>query len=243
MRTVGVDLAAQPKKTGIAWIDWSDDGQGSATFATGAGDDAILMALRDPDTEVIGFDVPLGWPDRFVDMLVAHHDQKTIGARAWPELYEAARLRTTDHWIQDVCGANPMSVSANMIGATAMRAAWLLSQAQEAGVAIDRSGMTGKVVEVYPGAALRRWGLSPAGYKSGDAVAAHLQQLFTALTRGTHMTLASAVSNDHELDALVCAVVARMARTGLTHDIPAEHRDVARREGWIHLPVRPLAID
>lgn len=43
--------------------------------------------------------------------------------------------------------------------------------------------------------------------------------------------------DDHDLDAFLCAVVARAARLGLT-SAPDNDADVAvaRREGWIHLP-------
>jgi hypothetical protein len=201
MRTVGIDLAVQPQKTGIAHIDWDADGLGTATVRTGADDRAILAQLL---------------------------------------AYDAMRMRTTDHWIRENFGANPISVSANMIGATAMRAAWLLSQAEQAGLVVDRSGLVGKVVEVYPAGALRQWGISTSGYKARRAVATDLQRVFTAVTNGLRLTVASDVVNDHELDALVCAVVARMARTGRTHEISEEHLETARREGWIHLPVSPL---
>jgi predicted nuclease with RNAse H fold len=240
MRTVGIDLAVQPQKTGIAHIDWDADGLGTATVRTGADDRAILAELLASTTDVIGLDVPLGWPTRFVEMLVAHRDHQPIKAGDWPKLYDAMRMRTTDHWIRENFGANPISVSANMIGATAMRAAWLLSQAEQAGLVVDRSGLVGKVVEVYPAGALRQWGISTSGYKARRAVATDLQRVFTAVTNGLRLTVASDVVNDHELDALVCAVVARMARTGRTHEISEEHLETARREGWIHVPVSPL---
>jgi hypothetical protein len=170
-------------------------------------------------------------------MLAAHHGLRSIEASNWPELYDAMRMRATDHWIRENCGANPISVSANMIGATAMRAAWLLSQS---GLDVDRSGLEGRVVEVYPAGALRQWGISASGYKARTAVATELQRVFAAVTEGSKLTVASEVANDHELDALICAVVARMARTGQTHEIPEEHREAARREGWIHMPIGRL---
>ena len=87
-----------------------------------------------------------------------------------------------------------------------------------------------------------------------DSVAAHgqtykeiwsqqgeLQRVFAAVSDGLRLTVPSGVANDHEVDALICAVVARMARTGMTHGVPEEHREAARREGWIHLPVSRLA--
>ena len=237
MRTVGIDLAVQPQKTGIAWIDWDAGGRGTAKVRTGADDDEILAELRDPGTDIIGLDVPLGWPTRFVEMVAAHHDLRSIPDGNWRDLYDAMRMRVTDHWVRENCGANPISVSANMIGATAMRAAWLLSQA---GIDVDRSGLQGKVVEVYPAGALRQWGISASGYKARGAVATQLQRVFAAVTEGSKLAVTAEVTNDHQLDALICAVVARMARTGQTYEIPEGHREAARREGWIHLPVGRL---
>lgn len=108
MRTIGIDLAVEPRKTGIAAIDWSPDGSGTATARTGADDNTILELLLDSEAHVIGFDVPLGWPTRFVEMIVAHHDYSPIKADSWDELYGASRLRATDYWLHETCGANPM---------------------------------------------------------------------------------------------------------------------------------------
>lgn len=130
-----------------------------------------------------------------------------------------------------------------MIGATAMRASWLLSQAEQVGLVVDRSGVEGNVVEVYPGAALRQWGLPYSGYKSGRSAGDQRQRVLAKLIEGMGLTVTTDVTNDHQLDALICAVVARMARTGRTYPIPEEHRESAQLEGWIHMPVAPLVAD
>jgi predicted RNase H-like nuclease len=41
---------------------------------------------------------------------------------------------------------------------------------------------------------------------------------------------------DHDLDALICALVGRAAATGRTRRPAEDQRDRARREGWIHVP-------
>lgn len=46
---------------------------------------------------------------------------------------------------------------------------------------------------------------------------------------------------DHDLDALVCALVGRAAATGRTAGPRADQLEVAGREGWIHLPTGDLA--
>lgn len=248
MRSVGIDLAVQPRRTGVARIEWCDDGAaapttwaGTATTWIGADDDMLRALLRDSGTDVAGLDVPLGWPRRFVQALAAHDDRRPIEGDSWEELYTATRLRATDRWLRDVCGANPMSVSTNLIAAPALRAAWLLSDAEAAGVPVDRSGVSGRVVEVYPAAALRIWGLPHAGYKKPGAAATGLRRrIRDEVLDRTAVTPVGDVATDHELDALVCAIVARLARTGRTRPIPAELVDLAQREGWIHVPIGPL---
>ncbi len=44
------------------------------------------------------------------------------------------------------------------------------------------------------------------------------------------------VENDDQLDALVCAFIARVAMSGKLQAIPEGSRSAAAREGWIDLP-------
>jgi hypothetical protein len=44
------------------------------------------------------------------------------------------------------------------------------------------------------------------------------------------------IAIDHVFDAFVAALVVRCHELGLTAPVPTEHREVARREGWILLP-------
>lgn len=87
------------------------------------------------------------------------------------------------------------------------------------GERVDRAG-SGRVVEVYPAAALRQWGLWQASYKGADGRAA-LGRIVDALT-----TALSALAIPHDFgmlirhsddafDALICALVARAAQIGL----------------------------
>ena len=47
--------------------------------------------------------------------------------------------------------------------------------------------------------------------------------------------------DDNGLDAFVCALVARAALAGLTGGPVSEQVEVARREGWIHVPTAGVA--
>jgi predicted nuclease with RNAse H fold len=61
MRTAGVDLATQPRKTGLAVVKWSA-GRATAELVTvGATDDDIVDVCI--STDRVGIDAPFGWPE------------------------------------------------------------------------------------------------------------------------------------------------------------------------------------
>lgn len=240
MRSVGIDLAVQPSNTGVASIAWQPDGSGVASLSDTGDDDALVELLLDRDVDVVGLDVPLGWPVAFVDAVVTRRAGRQIVVDSWADFYARTRSRATDRWLRSSSAqANPISVSMDKIGATAMRAAWLLSRAEGEGLEIDRTGLTGRVVEVYPAAALKQWRLLHSGYKGSDL--ATLRNLSGEFLRRSRITVDAEISNDHELDALISAVVARLARTGGTQLIPRDLLELARSEGWIHIPTGPLS--
>src|SRR3546814_13209891 len=80
-------------------------------------------------------------------------------------------------------GAQPLSVSSDLSGVAAMRGARIQHLLEKAGVAVDRSGTNGRLVEVYPAAALRRWGLSSPKYQ-GSANADACRTLASELAAG-----------------------------------------------------------
>jgi hypothetical protein len=148
-------------------------------------------------------------------------------------------MRTTDRIVAHA--RRPLSVAADKLGITAMRCAGLL-QDWSGTTPIDRTGV-GRFVEVYPAAALLRWGLSPSRYKGSDRQAERrrlLKQILSALPsleihREAHSLC---VKSDDALDALIAALAGRAAALGLTDGPPAERGVVAAEEGWIHLPLR-----
>lgn len=242
MRTLGIDLSANPLKTGACTIDWS---VGTVEFVRRpATDDDLVRAMGAVD--LVGIDIPLGWPDGFVEAVAAHHD----GA-SWPVIdvespfdREPLRFRRTDIAARQG-GSLPLSVSTDRIGVAAMRGARLQGLARRSGLDVDRSGTSGRIAEVYPAAALRRWGLRSSGYKGrANAAACALLGVDLAARCGP---LAPAVGalvegcDDDGLDAIVCAIVARAVLLGKTVVPAAEDVEVARREGWIHVPTVDIA--
>ena len=235
--TLGIDLASplQAKRTATCKVEWSDSKAHALDVILG-GDDEVLLA-RICGADRVGIDAPFGWPDEFVDAVVAH---KTL--RCWPDCsVNTLRLRETDRFVKSETALNPLSVSADKIGVTAMRAAKLLSRLAAAGQPVDRTG-SGRLVEVYPAAALKRWGFPHKGYKKTNAsekrralVAAIETRTATWLHLQDHVREACEV-NDDALDALIAALVARAAALNLCEPIPQESKERAGREGWIALP-------
>jgi len=246
VRTLGIDLAAQPANTSACAIDWDEDPPSVSRLESGLDDDGLLDAIS--EAEKVGIDAPFGWPDEFVDAVVAHRDRATWpGADEDQDLYRfQLSFRATDRRLIEGGARRPLSVSTDLIGVVAMRCAYLLDRLAAQGEPVDRAG-SGKVIEAYPAPALAAWGISARGYKSRVGVVRipELLSLVEDALGGIAMTpqqreLAGA---DHNcFDALIASLVARAAALGLTHGPDSdEERDRAVREGWIHIPTNPLS--
>ena len=254
-RFVGVDLATEARRTGVALLKvlptWARATLAPEGFVA---DDVGLVSIVDADT-VVGLDAPLGWPDDFVTAVNAHHHGETWPAPAvsTDKVRERLRCRETDLFVRDLkLGVTPLSVSSDRIGVVAMRAAALQSAWAERWGGREPLDGTGRLVETYPAAALRAWDLLArrgerykvdAGGPERDAQRNVRERIVRELERASAPWLEvdatlrdAAQDSDHVLDALVCALVALAAHAGVTHLVPRDKVDAARREGWIHVP-------
>lgn len=218
MITLGIDLAAQPKRTAMAAIEWSERRAVVAELVVGVDDDAALAAMA--RAEWTGIDAPFGWPNAFVEAMSAFAER---GEWRDGEL----RLRATDLAVRRITGITPLSVSSDRIAVVAFRCARLLSRLET----VDR------VVEVYPAAALHQWKIERRGYKGGRAAQreerrAVRERIVAALPDWLDLDADACAASDDALDAVLAALVTRAAALKLTY--PPEG-DVAR-EGWIHIP-------
>jgi predicted nuclease with RNAse H fold len=243
-RTVGIDLSAQPKKTAACVIEWAEIAHLMYLKGGATDDDLIAVVQRYVPTKA-AIDSPFGWPSAFVSAVAdfAHLATWPVGCDRRTLL-----LRATDFVVKEETGREPLSVSSDRIAVCAMRCAELLTRLSR-DYAIERAG-TGLVVEAYPAAALRQWGLDPRGYKGTTPEKVHKkEQLVDEVVAATSQWLALTTDqiallkcSDHMLDALICAFVARSVELGQALPIPRHLRDLAEREGWIHLPrAEPLA--
>ena len=239
MRSAGVDLSVADKGTAASTIEWEKDRARVGVPSLGLDDAALLDLLA--EVEWTAIDAPFGWPEPMVAALHAYSTEDR-----WPAPgKQSFRLRRTDLHVHDRVLAEtgqklwPLSPSTDRISLTAWRLAGLREAAYERSrIRFDRAGGD-RVVEAYPAAALLLWGLPRAGYKSDPEAR---EQLLAALESAAPWlewgegAREACVESDDALDAVLCALIARAAALGLTEPPQAEALDLARVEGWIHLP-------
>jgi predicted nuclease with RNAse H fold len=238
--TVGVDLATQPRKTGMAVLRWSAGRAVAESVLVGATDDDIVDLCLSADR--VGIDAPFGWPEPFVEFLDAHR-RDALQPFSYGQVSPSLALRATDRFVEGTFALRPLSVSTDRIGLTAIRASIIQARLRDAGQPALRDG-TGRVVEVYPAVALKRWGLAAGSYKGAHASALsalvdRLQVAAPWLDLGDYAGLCR--TSDDAFDALVSAMVARAHVLGQWHRPPHDVADRAAIEGWIVVPDGRLA--
>ncbi|MFD3450614.1 DUF429 domain-containing protein [Streptomyces sp. NPDC058691] len=250
MVTVGVDLAGYSAVTGVCRVTWA--AEPVVELLAAKNDDHVLDAMRSADKT--GLDAPVGWPVGFAALLTAHQTGEALPVASRYATLEDGRLglsrfthRYTDDAMWKRTGAGrqrPLSVSADRLGVVAMRAVSLLERLGD-GAAIARDG-SGPVAEVYPAYALLQWGIAPAlSYKGPKPAAMTARaEIIDSLEQGLQFALHQLVRDrcirsDHDLDALISALVSRAVACGLTYtpETDDEHA-MAAIEGWAHVPRR-----
>lgn len=248
MKTLGIDLSASPERTAIATIEWGGGAARVAPPLLGLDDAALADRLAAADWA--GIDAPFGWPEA---MVLAIYEYATSGR--WSPVDKAAfRYRRTDRFVREHVEQEtgkklwPLSPSSDRIAL----AAWRLAQLREhyfdrTGIRFDRAGAD-RIVEVYPAAALLLWGLDRRGYKTGPrldrrAPAEAAREALLASIEAQAPWLVwepgareACIQSDDALDAVLAALIARAAALGLTEPPPPDDLELARGEGWLHLP-------
>jgi predicted nuclease with RNAse H fold len=241
MWTVGVDLSAENTKTCLASIEWHPGRAHVENLRTEVSDTTIIKLAQ--SATKIGIDCPFGWPVPFLDF-ITEHDRGDVRVRDGMPIAWRRKLtnRGTDLFIRDVTGLVPLSVSADRIAHAAMRCAALLAELIGNGVPVDRTGQTGKIVEVYPAASLFQWGLTHKGYKRAARVVKLRELVDNLLAAAPWLELGEYEDlcrrNDDAFDAIIASLTARATVCNQTLAPTDEQAALAAREGWIALPLK-----
>ena len=234
----GIDLAADPRRTGLAVLREEDHVVRIDDVHVGASDDAVIAAII-PASKA-GVDVPFGWPRRFVDLVAGHQaGDLESPADTGPDWRRAVLFRETDLEVRRRVGKTPLSVAADKIAYPAIRWAVIAARLRELDIPTPLDG-SGVVCEVYPGAALAAWGFGAQRYKraAGALVRGELIEALGArwpwLDWAGHEDVCA--GSDDALDAVIAAVVAREVLLGRAIAPRAELAAAAADEGWIWLP-------
>ena len=123
-RTLGIDLASQPKETGVCLIEWSETGGEVVDLVRRAlTDDVLVELMLDSRVARVGIDAPFGWPVAFVDAVATYRD-----SGRWLDLEaNEMRFRATETRIYEETRQWPLSVAMSDL-ARPMRCARLLSR-------------------------------------------------------------------------------------------------------------------
>jgi hypothetical protein len=215
MITVGVDVASQPARTAACHLLWTPGNATIQGVRLALDDQALKHLLSTEHITKLGVDVPLGWPDAYVRAISAHHDHRPWGDEPQKHL----TLRATDRWVAETLRQRPLSVSADRIAYPALRVAALAGP-------MDRSG-EGRVVEVYPAAALRVWALPYRRYKrvaGQKALASSVGDLRRPATwlHNEDDVWRRLSRNDDLFDALIAALVAPVAAVNAGEEVDQE---------------------
>lgn len=235
MRVLGIDLATEPRKTGAIFLESTESGLPVASLGPRVlHDDALVAAASTAD--VVSIACPLGWPLPFIAAVSAH-----ARFSSWASGDDRSELlyRETDLIVRNLPGGSALSVSADRLGATAMRCALLqdrFSREIWGGELQHRDG-SGRLVEAYPRMALAHWDLPATGYKGAEGKDAR-HVIISALESMIDLDAvrAECITNDNSLDALICGYVGFLAKTNHTARPTPDQLDRSRVEGWIHIP-------
>jgi predicted nuclease with RNAse H fold len=239
MISAGIDLAAEPKGTALALIEFKDNKAGLVYLEQGLDDQALIDKTINADK--VGIDCAFGWPIEFAKFIAQNQDptnKEPIDGGM--DFRRTLSFRETDRVIKELTGRWPLSVSTDRLGLTAMRCAGLLSRYQQAGTEVDRSG-SGKLAEVYPGATLRTWSFDTTNYRVNKEVRAKLIKELTQ--KAPWLELANTelmIESADAFDAVIAALAARATQLGRYHKPTTHQQASALIEGWICLPTADL---
>src|SRR5829696_3871363 len=152
MLTVGVDLAAEPANTAVTRIRWTESS--AEVQAVGVDVDDAVLVKEVTASDKAGIDCPLGWPQRFVEVVSQHQAGLFVAPAdvAGKDWRRQLALRETDLAVRSATGLIPLSVAADRIGlADPADIAHLVRVGDADDAAALRAAVAATTAEVGPG--------------------------------------------------------------------------------------------
>jgi len=238
---IGIDCAVSPRRTGLALGVFEKGRARVEQVVLGETRDSVIRTVanwiarapaRTPHP-LIALDAPLGWPTALARVLPAHQAGAPVDAEA-----NKMFRRLTDRVTKRETGKLPLDVGADRIARTARAALELLQDLrQRTGLEIPLAWKPGppakvSVIEVYPAATLKVYGITNVRYKRKREVEVRREMLeplreLMDLPDDERLILQSSDA----LDAVVCVLAGADFLRGDVIETTA--LDVARKEGWI----------
>jgi predicted nuclease with RNAse H fold len=111
MLIAGLDLAAEPKGTALAVLEWSQNRVNLLSLAVGVDDETVVEAA--PNFDKLGIDCALGWPIEFTNFLRVYSRANISGQTFDGDIDWRRTLayRETDREVRRLAGRWPSSGS------------------------------------------------------------------------------------------------------------------------------------
>jgi len=261
MWTIGVDIASENSRTAICCIDWGGSGAKVVHLRVDKMTNKEIIeeiqTLRSAGQPCdIGIDAPFSFPISFLNAVQAMAKGKTP-----PGTTDVWRL--TEQYLKSHLSIQPLSSTASLITNTVTGRCLPVRYALAGSAYTDLLGYTTRIFEVYPASALISWKVpvraekgepsykqsGSAGDKARECVLKHLFGTSTASGSGSWLHVPSPspmdllCATDDAIDALVCALVAKIAgdpgrptEPAKTHPFTRAELKQIKQEGWIHVP-------
>lgn len=200
---------------------------------------------------ILALDVPFGWPKDFSGAVAEHKVGRSFGKHPRTRY----RYRETDLVVQKLLASklpskgtlNPLSVSTDRLGLTAIWASDLIERVQrELDFEIDLgsgSNSDRKLIEVYPSASIALW--SPIEWtmqrnQSGEAKTVNLKAAVLSHANryfSTYPVTTNEMASRNHLDAFVCAITAKSYQENKCSKPEYISKSTLQKEGWIWAPI------
>lgn len=216
---IGWDAASEVRKNAFCIIDIYDIGKCELKEVfTATVEEDIECLLQDyiEDDTILAIDIPLAWPFAYQQSWNSNSpnnsskDEKCVCQSADEE--QVTFKRVTERHLSNEKYINPLEVTSQPIAKAAYKTHQRLNKTiseEWFNDVIRTPNLTKGILEVYPAASLQRFQSIPKKLpKKDDQRYNHLAQKYTCSIDSAFEEILLKTSNNHEIDAVVCAATA-----------------------------------